>query len=133
MRPAGKPAQDIVTGIAFLCSIVGNGLWKLASRALPLTLVGHMIVFETMFAALYRCLWEGAGRRCSRPRPWCCWWRGHFHFPNDIGKHASANPARVHVSNEVSIRAVRALKTTGFTAWVDSGSMSAGAYVKQRT
>ncbi|MGX4642978.1 DMT family transporter [Massilia sp. SYSU DXS3249] len=48
----------IVTGIAILCSIVGNGLWNVASRALPLTLMGQMIVFETLFAALYGFLWE---------------------------------------------------------------------------
>lgn len=48
----------IVTGIAFACSIIGNALWNYASRALPLTLMGQMIVFETIFAALYGFLWE---------------------------------------------------------------------------
>lgn len=49
----------IVTTVAILCSIVGNGLWNVASRVLPLSLMGQMIVFETVFAALYGFLWEG--------------------------------------------------------------------------
>lgn len=48
----------VVTGIAIFCSIVGNGLWNYASRVLPLTLMGQMIVFETLFAAFYGFLWE---------------------------------------------------------------------------
>jgi drug/metabolite transporter (DMT)-like permease len=48
----------IVTGIAVLCSIIGNGCWNYASRVLPLTLMGQMIVFETLFAALYGFFWE---------------------------------------------------------------------------
>ena len=49
----------IVTTVAVLCSVVGNGLWNVASRVLPLSLMGQMIVFETVFAALYGFLWEG--------------------------------------------------------------------------
>ena len=48
----------VVTGVAILCSVIGNGFWNYASRALPLALVGQMIVFETVFAALYGFLWE---------------------------------------------------------------------------
>jgi drug/metabolite transporter (DMT)-like permease len=48
----------IVTAVAVLCSVVGNGLWNVASRVLPLSLMGQMIVFETVFAALYGYLWE---------------------------------------------------------------------------
>lgn len=48
----------VVTSVALLCSIIGNGFWNYASRALPLTLTGQMIVFETLFAALYGFLWE---------------------------------------------------------------------------
>jgi drug/metabolite transporter (DMT)-like permease len=48
----------VVTGIALFCSILGNALWNHASRMLPLTLVGQMIVFETLFAATYGFLWE---------------------------------------------------------------------------
>lgn len=48
----------VVTGVAIFCSIVGNAFWNYASRALPLTMMGQMIVFETIFAALYGFLWE---------------------------------------------------------------------------
>lgn len=48
----------VVTGVALLCSVVGNGLWNHASRVLPLTLMGQMIVFEFLFAMLYGYCWE---------------------------------------------------------------------------
>lgn len=48
----------VVTGIAIFCSIIGNSFWNYASRVLPLTLMGQMIVFETVFAAFYGFLWE---------------------------------------------------------------------------
>lgn len=49
----------IMAAVALLCSVVGNALWNRASRLLPLTMVGQMIVFETLFALLYGFLWEG--------------------------------------------------------------------------
>jgi drug/metabolite transporter (DMT)-like permease len=45
-------------GVAVLASIAGNALWNRMSRLLPLTLVGQMILFETLFALLYGFLWE---------------------------------------------------------------------------
>lgn len=45
-------------GVALLASIVGNALWNRASRLLPLTMVGQMILFETGFALLYGFAWE---------------------------------------------------------------------------
>jgi len=48
----------VCAGVAVLCSIAGNGLWNRMSRLLPLTLVGQMILFETLFALLYGFLWE---------------------------------------------------------------------------
>ena len=45
-------------GVALLASILGNLLWNRMSRLLPLTLVGQMILFETLFALLYGFLWE---------------------------------------------------------------------------
>lgn len=48
----------VSTGVALLSSIVGNGLWNRMSRLLPLTMVGQMILFETLFALLYGFLWE---------------------------------------------------------------------------
>nr|WP_255563961.1 DMT family transporter [Hyphomonas sediminis] len=45
-------------GVAFLASIAGNGLWNRMSRLLPLTMVGQMILFETVFALIYGFVWE---------------------------------------------------------------------------
>ncbi|MFL7980521.1 DMT family transporter, partial [Xanthomonas vasicola] len=44
--------------LGILASVIGNALWNRASRVLPLTLVGQMIVFETVFALLYGFAWE---------------------------------------------------------------------------
>ncbi|RZA31827.1 MAG: DMT family transporter [Lysobacteraceae bacterium] len=49
----------VVTAVAIFCSVVGNALWNHASRALPMALMGQMIVFETVFASLYGFMWEG--------------------------------------------------------------------------
>jgi drug/metabolite transporter (DMT)-like permease len=49
----------VVTAVAIFCSVVGNALWNYASRALPMALMGQMIVFETVFASFYGFLWEG--------------------------------------------------------------------------
>lgn len=48
----------VVGAVALLASIVGNALWNQMSRLLPLTLVGQMILFETLFALLYGFVWE---------------------------------------------------------------------------
>lgn len=48
----------VVGAVAVFCSVIGNGLWNYASRALPLSLTGQMIVFESIFAAFYGFLWE---------------------------------------------------------------------------
>jgi drug/metabolite transporter (DMT)-like permease len=45
-------------GVAVLASMAGNALWNRMSRLLPLTLIGQMILFETLFALLYGWLWE---------------------------------------------------------------------------
>ena len=45
-------------GVALFASILGNALWNRMSRLLPLTLVGQMILFETLFALLYGFAWE---------------------------------------------------------------------------
>lgn len=48
----------VSVGVAVLASIAGNALWNRMSRLLPLTLVGQMILFETLFALIYGFLWE---------------------------------------------------------------------------
>ncbi|MBB3909959.1 DMT family transporter [Sphingomonas desiccabilis] len=50
--------------VALLASIGGNLLWNRMSRLLPLTLVGQMILFETLFGLLYAFAWE---RRLPTP------------------------------------------------------------------
>ncbi|MFC0205446.1 DMT family transporter [Novosphingobium soli] len=59
-----RPAQQWLTfagvsvGVALFASILGNALWNRMSRLLPLTLVGQMILFETLFALFYGFAWE---------------------------------------------------------------------------
>lgn len=48
----------VSVAVAVLASIGGNALWNRMSRLLPLTLVGQMILFETLFALVYGWLWE---------------------------------------------------------------------------
>ena len=43
---------------AVFASLVCNALWNRMSRLLPLTLVGQMILFETVFALVYGWMWE---------------------------------------------------------------------------
>ena len=45
-------------GLAIGASWLGNGLWNAASKRLPLTLSGQMIVFETLFALLYAFIYD---------------------------------------------------------------------------
>jgi len=49
---------SVIAGLALIASIIGNAFWNQASRLLPLTLVGQMILFETLFALLYGFVWE---------------------------------------------------------------------------
>ncbi|KAF1042144.1 MAG: Inner membrane protein YtfF [Herbaspirillum frisingense] len=48
----------VSAGVAIFASIFGNACWNKASRLLPLTMIGQMILFETLFALLYGFLWE---------------------------------------------------------------------------
>ncbi|MFP5392160.1 MAG: EamA/RhaT family transporter, partial [Gammaproteobacteria bacterium] len=48
-----------------LCaSVIGNQLWNMASRRIPVTLSGQLILFETLFALLYGFLFA---QRWPRP------------------------------------------------------------------
>lgn len=51
----------IAASLAFVASILGNAFWNRMSRLLPLTMVGQMILFETLFALLFGFLWEQRG------------------------------------------------------------------------
>lgn len=59
-------------GIALLASIGGNGFWNQANRYLPLTLVGQMVLFETIFALLYAFWWEGRGPTIAEMVAFAC-------------------------------------------------------------
>ncbi|EJN02661.1 DMT family transporter [Herbaspirillum sp. YR522] len=48
----------VSAGVALIASLFGNACWNNASRLLPLTMIGQMILFETLFALLYGFLWE---------------------------------------------------------------------------
>ncbi len=50
--------------VAIGASWLGNGLWNAASKRLPLTLSGQLIVFETLFALCYGFLYD---HRLPRP------------------------------------------------------------------
>ncbi|VVE71117.1 multidrug DMT transporter permease [Pandoraea anapnoica] len=44
--------------VAIGASTIGNAFWNAASRTLPLTLSGQLIVFETLFALVYGFIYE---------------------------------------------------------------------------
>ena len=48
----------VCAGVALLASIGGNALWNRTNQLLPLTLVGQMILFETLFSLSYGFMWE---------------------------------------------------------------------------
>lgn len=54
-QPAGRWEVFWIVNAALAIggSLLGNALWNAASRRLPMTLMGQMIVFETLFALLY--------------------------------------------------------------------------------
>lgn len=62
----------VVGFVAVFASVVGNALWNSASRLLPLTLSGQMILFETLFALLYGFVWEGRGPTATEAPAMVC-------------------------------------------------------------
>lgn len=58
--------------IALFSSIGGNGFWNQANRLLPLTLVGQMVLFETIFALLYAFWWETRGPSVAEMLAFAC-------------------------------------------------------------
>lgn len=45
--------------LALGASVIGNHLWNIASRRVPITLSGQLILFETLFALLYGFVYAG--------------------------------------------------------------------------
>ncbi|NML29989.1 DMT family transporter [Paraburkholderia antibiotica] len=87
--------------LAIGASWLGNGLWNAASKRLPLTLSGQMIVFETLFALLYAFIYD---QRLPRPLEFAAilllvagvCWSVRRHSDNDSSGAASiGNKAQV--------------------------------------
>lgn len=49
--------------LALGASVIGNQLWNIASRRLPVTLTGQLILFETVSAMLYGFAWRAQAPR----------------------------------------------------------------------
>lgn len=62
-RTAGDALRLAAGGVvlALFASVIGNACWNRATRLLPLTMSGQLIVFETLFGLLYGYLWAGRG------------------------------------------------------------------------
>ncbi|KAB8060218.1 EamA family transporter [Janthinobacterium sp. FT14W] len=71
--PDGGPARDwahfwlVCLLLALGASVIGNYLWNLASRLVPVTLSGQLILSETLFALLYGFVYA---QRMPRPLEW---------------------------------------------------------------
>jgi len=55
---------QVSLGLALLASTLGAALWNRANPLMPLTKMGQMMLFETLFALFYGFLWE---QRWPRP------------------------------------------------------------------
>ncbi|MBO1324716.1 DMT family transporter [Acetobacter sp. TBRC 12305] len=62
----------VCAGVAVLASIGGTALWNRMSQLLPLTLAGHMVLFETLFALLYGFVWEQRLPTVLESLAFCC-------------------------------------------------------------
>lgn len=49
--------------LALGASVIGNHFWNMASRRVPVTLTGQLILFETLFALLYGFIYRASGPR----------------------------------------------------------------------
>lgn len=48
----------VAASMGLLASVTANAFWNRMSRLIPLTMVGGMILFETLFSLIYGFLWE---------------------------------------------------------------------------
>lgn len=66
---SSPPARDWTlfwtcnAALALGASVIGNQLWNVASRRVPVTLSGQLILFETLFALAYGFVYRGHGPR----------------------------------------------------------------------
>ncbi|MDG6095496.1 EamA family transporter [Acetobacter sp. AN02] len=80
----------ICAGVAVLASMAGNALWNRASRLLPLTLSGQMILSETLSALIYGCLWNGRFLTLSEGLAFVC---VVLSVISCVGAHRRSRPA----------------------------------------
>ncbi|MET0338682.1 MAG: DMT family transporter [Caulobacter sp.] len=92
----GMDAYPVFWGVSIVlalgASVVGNSLWNGASRMLPMSLSGQLIVFETQFALLYGFVLE---HRLPRPLEWTAiallmagvLWSAHKHRTVPVAAH----------------------------------------------
>ena len=73
MSKADAPPRDwlhfwlVITLVATAASVIGNQLWNIASRRVPVTLSGQLLLFEVLFGLLYGYLHQ---RRAPHPLEW---------------------------------------------------------------
>jgi drug/metabolite transporter (DMT)-like permease len=58
---------SVVTLVALGASVIGNQLWNIASRRVPVTLSGQLLLFEILFGLLYGFIYL---RQMPRPLEW---------------------------------------------------------------
>jgi drug/metabolite transporter (DMT)-like permease len=69
----GAPGRDwprfwgLIALVATAASVIGNQLWNIASRRVPVTLSGQLLLFEVLFGLLYGFLYH---RQTPRPLEW---------------------------------------------------------------
>lgn len=69
----GVPGRDwlrfwgLIALVATAASAIGNQLWNIASRRVPVTLSGQLLLFEVLFGLLYGFLYH---RQMPRPLEW---------------------------------------------------------------
>ena len=105
LRQAGAadaaPARDwahfwlVCLLLALGASVIGNYLWNMASRLVPVTLSGQLILSETLFALLYGYVYA---QRMPRPLEWAAMlllaagvlWSVHAHASAEGGRPRGA-------------------------------------------
>ena len=58
---------SLIVLVATAASVIGNQLWNIASRRVPVTLSGQLLLFEVLFGLLYGFLYH---RQMPRPLEW---------------------------------------------------------------
>jgi drug/metabolite transporter (DMT)-like permease len=58
---------SLIALVATAASVIGNQLWNIASRRVPVTLSGQLLLFEVLFGLLYGFLYQ---HQMPRPLEW---------------------------------------------------------------